>query len=292
MAPSPRAFESPIAIACFGFRALCLPSFMWRISLCTSSCALGPYLLPELPPPPLLPELRREVDLVAPPRREVPPLRLRVAVLRERVLAPREPDEREPVAREALDAPRVEVPRVEAPREDVPREDALRVELREPARDAVPREVPRDALRDEVPEDPREDAREEVREDPLEDALLRAVERLVLARPLLAVLRDEPVFVPLPLFRDVVPFAGIFTYSPWSCCNDGCRRLLWTTARTHIVPHVIVQNRVRCLRLRANEVHSARARTGKNTCHTPALVAEARRAGRHATAVAFGTFPR
>lgn len=32
LTPERRAFESPIAIACFGFFTRCLPRFMWRIS--------------------------------------------------------------------------------------------------------------------------------------------------------------------------------------------------------------------------------------------------------------------
>jgi hypothetical protein len=35
-----------MAMACFRFFTGCLPSFMWRISVRTSCCALGPYLRP------------------------------------------------------------------------------------------------------------------------------------------------------------------------------------------------------------------------------------------------------
>jgi hypothetical protein len=45
LAPERRAFDNPIAIACFGL--LCSPFLKCRISVSTSFCALGPYLRPE-----------------------------------------------------------------------------------------------------------------------------------------------------------------------------------------------------------------------------------------------------
>src|SRR4051812_36238309 len=45
-APSLRAFDKPIAIACLRF--LCSPCFKWCISVRTSSCAFGPYFRREL----------------------------------------------------------------------------------------------------------------------------------------------------------------------------------------------------------------------------------------------------
>lgn len=44
--PARRAFDSPIAIACFGL--LCSPLLKWRISVSTILCALGPYFRREL----------------------------------------------------------------------------------------------------------------------------------------------------------------------------------------------------------------------------------------------------
>jgi len=43
-APERRAFDNPIAIACFRF--LCSPFFKWRISVSTDFCAFGPYFRP------------------------------------------------------------------------------------------------------------------------------------------------------------------------------------------------------------------------------------------------------
>jgi hypothetical protein len=56
LAPSRRALERPIAMACARF--LCSPCFRWRISVATSCCAFGPYFLP------------RELRLEAAPRRD------------------------------------------------------------------------------------------------------------------------------------------------------------------------------------------------------------------------------
>lgn len=68
LAPARRAFDNPIAIACFRF--LCSPCCRWCISVLTSCCAFGPYfewpfrdrlLLPDLLPL-LLAELRDRED--------------------------------------------------------------------------------------------------------------------------------------------------------------------------------------------------------------------------------------
>src|SRR3954471_8358930 len=46
-APFLRAFESPMAIACFRLLILCFPDFLWRISVRTSELAFLLYLRPD-----------------------------------------------------------------------------------------------------------------------------------------------------------------------------------------------------------------------------------------------------